>query len=422
MSILTIIIRRHFFRRRFRRIVQTNPQARARVAAVQAREAAKRRELLDHLWPLTPEHRSDSRLEPVDRSSSPSGARPEANGHTTEQKPASHWHARRRRREKEQARERIKKFGIRADMVRRVDEPVRINAMSVGGHLDTHTHAHHARGTLPDQPQHPEPMPLPASPDQVRDALAGQEDRSKSGWMAHPDATADDSGSLVDSPLPEDSKEPSEPEESVPARERRNSDSAAAAGAGSSGQGFPRSVTLGEALFGDLPNESAADFLDSDPRFTSSHTRQGSIPRTTTIEFREPRSARFPETHTSLRHRNTRTSMPARTATRRQSLGSVAGGPTALGRSRTNRGESMHTGFGGFPNPVFVAGELGAKLIRKAIPATATMPPRTATLQSVHSTRLSQDLNRDMERAASKPVTYISFDVCLGHRLAGASC
>lgn len=181
VSLVTIIIRRHFFRKRFKRMVETDPKARARVEAVEAREAAKRKDILRraHLdtsllhsgkrTPASTPHLTPHLENGQDASRAPSRPSPQGSRSASaidlgaDEKRAAkekqRERERQREREKEKARERkaererIKKHGIRADMVRRVDAPVRINAMSVGGYLD----APGASSQLPTPAPSPQP-------------------------------------------------------------------------------------------------------------------------------------------------------------------------------------------------------------------------------------------------------------------------
>ena len=79
------------------------------------------------------------------------------------------------------------------------------------------------------------------------------------------------------------------------------------------------------------------------------------------------------------------------------------------GLTRTaTRNTAMTQGFGGFPNPVKA---IASVVQKRLIPRSATLDmPRTTTLQSVHS---NGGLS-DFAGAASKPVTYISFDAIVG--------
>lgn len=127
VSIITIIIRRHFFRKRFEHMVRTDPRARRRARDV---EHAHEKEIEAHPW-LHPFHfgekylhkqgHQDARLAPgltttlTDNASrSPAYSR----SGTPSGKP------KKRKRDK-----------LRPDMIRRVDAPVKVNQMNVGGFL-----------------------------------------------------------------------------------------------------------------------------------------------------------------------------------------------------------------------------------------------------------------------------------------------
>lgn len=91
---------------------------------------------------------------------------------------------------------------------------------------------------------------------------------------------------------------------------------------------------------------------------------------------------------------------------------------TGTGGNGTSSNSAMHSGFGGFPNPIFAAAEFArARIptIRSAVERTVTIP-RTTTMMSTHSqdSRMGTTTFAGSEHPHVKPVSYISFDAVVG--------
>lgn len=86
-------------------------------------------------------------------------------------------------------------------------------------------------------------------------------------------------------------------------------------------------------------------------------------------------------------------------------------------RTTTVDQAAMHSGFGGFPNPLYAAASLAKSKIpalRNAIERTATMP-RTTTIRSTHSHGEASTGGVKHEASGNfKPVSYITFDAVVG--------
>lgn len=154
VSIVTIVIRRHFFRKRFEHMVKTDPRARRRIRDA---EYAHQKEKEGHNWmhpfghdkhdPEKQGHNGipDGRFPGVSRSHSATDDPIHSRAGTPSGKP------KKRKRDK-----------LRVDMIRRVDAPVKVNQMNVGGFLSENG-GPNRRGSLDSasgsQPYtlHPEP-------------------------------------------------------------------------------------------------------------------------------------------------------------------------------------------------------------------------------------------------------------------------
>ncbi|GAA6035920.1 hypothetical protein JCM8097_005165 [Rhodosporidiobolus ruineniae] len=465
VSIVVIVIRRQFFRNKFEYMVNNDAEARKRVNDVGAQEAAIQGRAYQpfdeqhrpgpHPWlaHLLPPSHGQTGAPPTPRPS-PANSAVQTRDHEYEQK------AKKDKKKK-------KKLGpLRADMIKRVDVPVRVNQMSVSGHigdekrkaeeekrekeraeaLEKAVEAEAARrrrmsgssgdgegededdedgegGIRPHEPfpvtraaaaAQPEQQPLPQ-------VFAGDDDEEEErrgrhqGEVVETPQTAtpemQDVGRLgvAGHPRAIHINEPDKPER----RLRRSSDSAASPHR-SPGAGFPRVRTMEPRL--DQITESPTTATPTSPTFPRHHLDMG---RTRTIEFRD--NTDYPDLR--LRRNRTLAYDPDRPTPRRSSHSNLRDmNSRTLTRTATRQLDqaAMHTGFGGFPNPIVAAASLAKARIpalRSAVERNLTVN-RTTTIMSTHSHR------DDREEATGgvkqpgtsevKPVSYITFDAVVG--------
>lgn len=137
------------------------------------------------------------------------------------------------------------------------------------------------------------------------------------------------------------------------------------------------------------------------------------VGRTRTIEFRDAGD----KGDLRLRRNRTLAADPDFPVRRRMSQSSLRAdaSPRALTRTVTLEQAAMHSGFGGFPNPLFAAAAFAKEKIpglRNVVDRTATLP-RTTTMLSTHSLNRSPSRRRPADGNV-KPVSYISFDAIVG--------
>ncbi|KAL7010097.1 hypothetical protein EMMF5_000116 [Cystobasidiomycetes sp. EMM_F5] len=436
VSLITILIRRHFFRKRFESLVKSDARIRKRVQDVESRQEGKR--FHNVLNPFALSEKNGSNLPTM---GSPGNTRPV---------PAA------------QANKKRKRTKLSTSMIRRIDEPVRVNQMNVGGFLsdqpgsprrpsrelsgqmsEMQAAALGLDGIQPrrsssdekregrfQQEQENEPIRT-ESPEQLpeRDLALQGTPRSRFISIEEPDAlirqrrrtTADDS----DPDATEEDEDESEGDSdddtttarhrgspagrsrvSIQSRDRRMSDSVADVGR-------PRAASLSR-------NIKRVRTLEPGPvSKLSPAPNTSTFPRTQTIDIREPdrpvhrggaHSTAIPHIGAGLgdgmRRRTTGVALE-RTASRRVGVEAVKGNTGDFPRTVT-RQTAMTQGFGGFPNPVkFVATAARDRILAK----TATLDvPRTNTLQSVHSERGLDNISGGPTRA----VSYITFDATVG--------
>lgn len=242
-----------------------------------------------------------------------------------------------------------------------------------------------------------------------------------------------------------------EPERPPHHRYRRNSDSAASPHRASSHMFFPRTRTFGEWATSlarssrrrrgkQIPDSSEFDFWrrgcggvdhghlreitespsPMDSPVTSGFPRRDlDFGRSRTIEFRDPSDH-------DIRFRRHRTQHPTdpdfpSTTQRRPSHANLQHhrdmGARTLTRTTTVDQQAMHTGFGGFPNPLVAAAALARQkipLLRNAVERNLTIN-RTTTMLSTHSRGDSATGGVRREGTGLvKPVSYITFDAVVG--------
>ncbi|GAA5828114.1 hypothetical protein JCM11251_002595 [Rhodosporidiobolus azoricus] len=500
VSIIVLLIRRQFFRNKFNYMVANDARIRDRINEIGAQEAALHGR---SYHPFDGQHHRSNLSHPW-FTHLLSGSRPHSSPVTPRPSPVnSNFPTRDEEaelKEKERlangkGKKRKKLQSLTADMIKRVDVPVRINEMSVSGRLgegrdrgegeggkdgetrrqkeerelrekgivridgggDSEDEDGEERGarTAPDHAPLPFTRPAAEGDGALPTVFADEDDddvdeaevgtrrtgrptqRQESGdgpFERHMGEFVSDSPRLM---TPEAVERPfvgaaGHPraiqidESSKPARTlrgRRSSDSAASPHR-TPGGNFPRVRTLDHRHL-DQITESPSLTTPTSPTFPRRDLDMG---RTRTIEFRDP--ADYPD----LRLRRQRTLAPLDPdfpTPRRMSHSNLR---DMHSRTLTRTGtvapieqSAMHTGFGGFPNPLVAAASLAkSKLpaLRGVVERNMTMP-RTTTIMSTHShhglgggtgTGIGEQTGGVKTGAAGivKPVTYISFDAVVG--------
>ncbi|BGP21433.1 hypothetical protein JCM10295v2_000308 [Rhodotorula toruloides] len=427
VSMLTIVIRRHFFRNKFAYMIliaqamltllSRAEEARMRVNEVGEEEAARHgrsyRAFDDAHRPSRPWY---TRLVPLGRGTGKSSA--DARENTPSGKtPSEQWTAK----DRERSRRRTEK--LRTDMIKRVDTPVRINEMSVSGWLggeksgDEKEGKEGRGGSNGDGGQAKSPI------HEVGEAQSAQgmpqvpsRDASDEHAEKNPPSTVQAVPTLGDEAGSGDAAgharaiqidEPSRPDRR--ARQRRNSESVAATTTRAGGAGLPRIHTLDQRHLA-----SDVDAFPARVRLSSPVRRQRDLDvgRTRTIDFRDPDDAG----NLRLRHNRTHAVDPDFPLRRRMSQSSLHdANPRAFTRTATLEQAAMHSDFGGFPNPLLAAASFAKDKIpglRNVVDRTASLP-RTTTMLSTHSHGRSPSRRR-ASYGDVKPVSYISFDAIVG--------
>ncbi|KAK9899237.1 hypothetical protein P389DRAFT_209225 [Cystobasidium minutum MCA 4210] len=469
VSIITIIIRRHFFKKRFEHMVRTDPRARRRARDV---EQAHEKELDAHPW-LHPFHFGEKYLfkhgqneggEPGSRALhlSQSGEHASRSPAYSRSGTPSGKPPKKRKRDK-----------LRVDMIRRVDAPVKVNQMNVGGFLSENGGSNR-RMSLSSQSGNEPYIIDPAGPStavsQDANILEQSKTRSDSPTQISPVETtpkiyqeppsprgqrrvslaelpalrhardASDNVPMttivegvsrpasVASSVFEDSSDSSS-EEAVPANKTVQESTSALGPSRSRRMSDP--AHLPSHLSSDLKREFKRVRTMDPPKhhhagLTSPPVTGNTFPRTQTIEIREPAHPDRPRGYSSaIPHVGAH--IQPEGMRRRAATGSSFGAP--LSRSMARRGSndpmprtltrgttSMTTGFGGFPNPVKVVANAAHK---RLLPKVATLDmARTTTLQSVYSDRghaggESGGLT-NIAAGPTRAVSYISFDAVVG--------
>ena len=138
MSLITIIIRKQFFRKKFDNLIQTDARVRKRVADIEARDDEKHR--IRQFFAFN-EKQSGAQGNAANGFGTPHET------HSGRQTPSNAFMSGGKKR---------KRTKLRTDMIRRIDAPVRVNQMNIGGHL-------------PDEPDNP---PRRLSEEQARPTIA----------------------------------------------------------------------------------------------------------------------------------------------------------------------------------------------------------------------------------------------------------
>ncbi|GAA5922294.1 uncharacterized protein JCM15063_003250 [Sporobolomyces koalae] len=430
VSIIVIMVRRQFFRNKFDYMVAHDEHARKRVNEIGEQEArlhgreyqaftnthrpGKGPSLAQYLF----QHRS----EPITPRPSPVGSAS-----------ASFVEVEREKGLREGLKKKKKKLEkLSADMIKRVDVPVRINEMSVSGWLGEgqREDEREPEASPPWSQSHGQPQP-----EHAHDTTQNKEDLPE--VFHDEESAAEENGSVGDNsmhrrpsgasrtiqisepPAPQHAhiqiSEPPHPVHTL--RGRRSSDSAATAAPLRIGTGtLSRNRTL---------DHRHLDHITESP--TSVSPRRGSLDtnpdhsrdfgRSRTIEFRE-------NSDNDLRLRRNRTNAINPDVAMRRMSSSNLREPYArtLTRTATNNpppiNSAMHSGFGGFPNPIVAAADFARSripTIRNAVERTVTIP-RTTTMMSTHSqdSRMGTTTFAGSDHPHVKPVSYISFDAVVG--------
>lgn len=136
VSIVTIVVRREFFKRRFRKMIETDARARKRARDVEAADRDNKRfHRVLHPFAFGPSEKALEGAPPHSRGSSSPG--------DDTLLPTS------------QMQKKSKMDRLRPDMIKRVDSPVRVNQMSIGGNLDQGTNIPVRSSLEPDMPHDP---------------------------------------------------------------------------------------------------------------------------------------------------------------------------------------------------------------------------------------------------------------------------
>ncbi|GAA5892072.1 hypothetical protein JCM6882_005687 [Rhodosporidiobolus microsporus] len=475
VSIIVLLIRRQFFRNKFDYMVANDARIRDRINEIGAQEAALHGR---SYHPFDGQHRTG--LSTPWFSHLVSSSRPNSSPVTPRPSPANSAFPTReddssdaREKEKERAggkgKKRKKLQSLTADMIKRVDVPVRVNEMSVSGRLGdeqrekrrTSAEEMRARGIVridggdsddeDDEREGRSHSPLPVTRPQSQ---APQGDLPTVFADDDDDETVEagagaGEGGDVQEPVPRHLGEFSESpqiatpdtverpfaaghsraiqidESSKPTRTlrgRRSSDSAASPHR-TPGNSFPRIRTLDHRHL-DQITESPTLMTPTSPTFPRRDLDMG---RSRTIEFRDP--ADYPDLR--LRRQRTLAIDPDFPASRRMSHSNLR---DMHSRTLTRTGtvgpveqSAMHTGFGGFPNPIVAAASLAkSKLpaLRGVVERNMTVP-RTTTMMSTHShpgiggggsIGVGEQTGGVKTGGTGnvKPVTYISFDAVVG--------
>ncbi|GAA5889942.1 hypothetical protein JCM5296_003656 [Sporobolomyces johnsonii] len=423
VSIIVILVRRQFFRNKFEYMVANDESARRRVNEVGEQEARLHGRAYEA---FTDTHRpGQSPLARLFLPSHPTTPHPSPNGSRS----VTVFEEEQERDRREGLKKKKKKLDkLSADMIKRVDVPVRINAMSVSGRLGENRSNHGVEGKG-EGSAHVKLVERNAKGDEEAEArgrpdlppvFTDEEDVGEAPLTESPQPATP----VLDEPQPSatgranHTTEPSTPHPHIhinepahpvrPLHGRRSSDSAAASphrlGAGT----FPRVRTLDHRHLDHITESSSSTPVSA---IFHNHDHDRDFARTRTIEFRERDSDLRLRRHRTgpidpdyptrrMSHSNLR-DMNSRTLTR---MGTI--GPPE---------RAMHTGFGGFPNPLYAAADFAkAKIpaLRNAVERSVTMP-RTTTIMSTHS-QVSGFGAHAVTGEHVKPVSYISFDAVVG--------
>ncbi|GAA5896526.1 uncharacterized protein JCM6883_006933 [Sporobolomyces salmoneus] len=431
VSIIVVMVRRQFFRNKFEWMVKNDENARSRVNKIGEQEARLHGRSFE---PFTETHlpgNGPSLAQLFFQRSQPNTPRPSPAGSAS----ASFAEGERDRGLREGLKKKKKKLEkLSADMIRRIDVPVRINEMSVSGWLGEGRE---------DEARSPE---TGVALEQIGKG-SGQEEERLPEVFADEDSAGEEAAQTRGDDLGEESSgngattqpsvagrtiqisEPfppqhghiqiSEPPQPVHNHRRRASDTAATASPLRLGTGnLPRIRTL-EPRQLDHITESPTSATPRRTSFGSNPDHSRDFGRSRTIEFRE-------NSDNDLRLRRNRTLNVDPDVTMRRMSSSNLRDPysRALTRTGTANGpgtdSARTTGFGGFPNPIFAAAGAAAGFARNRIPtlrnAVDRTVTRTTTLRSTHSidSRMGTTTFAGSEGPNVKQVNYISFDAVVG--------
>ncbi|KAK4054900.1 hypothetical protein OIV83_000824 [Microbotryomycetes sp. JL201] len=275
---------------------------------------------------------------------------------------------------------------LRTDMIKRVDEPVRVNQMNASGWLSD-------RNAVEQEHANAAPPVFTEEPESTTDESGA----ATPAPSEHAEATSADPAPHRMGIVIDDS---SKPDRSDMRRTRRASDTQAL-DVRHFKDNFSRTRTIEPftqhlgGIVESPTNLSASGEAPTDSPITRQFTR------TRTIDFREN------DQELRLRRARTINADPDYPGRRPSHLTLRDPNNRTLTRTSTYRpDDAIVSGFGGFPNPIVAA----AQFARSRIPvlSTATTMPRTTTLQSTHS---NAHMTID---GRAKPVSYISFDAVVG--------
>ncbi|GAA94848.1 uncharacterized protein L969DRAFT_97190 [Mixia osmundae IAM 14324] len=406
VSIVTIMIRRHFFRKAFKELIKLDEKSCRRVEDVE--QAQKRRQGTFLHRVLHPGHHP-SPEEPIMmdkplRASPSSSLSPPGDSETLEKSPSTDrarakkthddiveklrlreqermQQAQADKERREQEKRKKKKTGpVTVGMIKRTDEPPKVNMMSVGGWLSDHPTAEGPAGEIQDA-----------------QALARETSQTGNGHVPSQPVTADNSANISRAASPALNSadfgsrdrsgqaspfDPSSPSSGANKQRRRNSDPATASR--TPNLEVPRTNTI--AHFAESPHPPHHTLNFAEPSQEAYGRRQSVYEPEQTIRQRHPTAASH--------NLNLERTMTRRSLARHETM------PRSVTRQAT-----MTQGFGGFPNPLAEGVRVLRRAADQAIRKTMTMPQtysRTGTVQSAHSTGAIS--------AATTNRNYLSFD------------
>ncbi|GAA5980852.1 hypothetical protein JCM10908_003891 [Rhodotorula pacifica] len=199
-------------------------------------------------------------------------------------------------------------------------------------------------------------------------------------------------------------------------RFRRNSDSAASPHRTSSNLAFSRTRTLDHGHLREI-TESPSPI--NSPVTSMLPRRDVEFGRSRTIEFRDPSEQDIRLRRNRTHNVPTDPDFPSGQRRPSHSYPQHRGdmGARTLTRTTTVDQQAMHSGFGGFPNPLVAAASFARQkipLFQNAIERNLTIP-RTTTMLSTHSHPEDKPgLVRHEGTQNVKPVSYITFDAVVG--------
>ncbi|KAE8225980.1 hypothetical protein CF319_g1342 [Tilletia indica] len=367
VSVTMVLIRRHFFRKRFDHIVKTSASARRRADDAERKEEKRRsnssRRQLQNAFRSMVGMKEESRLSPVDEKES-DGDLPnsESSGRSSDSIRA----------ERDKIQKEKRKGPLTADMIRRMDGPaVLVNSSGAPSRLVQEQDRTKSQGAVLPSDENPLPQPGILNVHKESSGSAGAE-----AGPANPHIT-----------LPGE-KETGHNGEGSGGPRRNSFDSPA----------HPRALNGSDAI-ADLEHDRAhgPPMRQSKDMFQRAHT----------VEFAEPHLARSADramTTGILSPRRSQPYMRNSTAFERsqtlRSLGTQDSASRDQGRSLNNRVDTRHSGFGGWPTPI----DLAQKAFGHVLTNQTTMP-RTSTIASTHSA------NGAPAQDGGRSAPYLSFDI-----------